>query len=252
MIITLISDWRLRDPYVAMLKGRLLTAHPDANIIDISHHIDFFNVAQSAFIMKNSYQNFPEGSIHLMLTNTAHTATAPAVLLEHDGHYFIGQDNGVFFLMFGMTGPLQGRRLSTAQNTTVEGMFHLVQAIHDSKLQEVTDEYPEFEHALGAEPIHIAPQKSIEGEIVYIDAAFNAITNIPTAMFKEAVQGGTFKMTIHSKTDWKIEKFFEHYSKTEGMFLTDNALHHLQISMYQGEVSLLASLSVGDKVEIEY
>ncbi|MCR4858589.1 MAG: SAM-dependent chlorinase/fluorinase [Bacteroidales bacterium] len=252
MIITLISDWRLRDPYVAMLKGRLLTTHPDANIIDISHHIDFFNVAQSAFIMKNSYQNFPEGSIHLMLTNTAHTATAPAVLLEHDGHYFIGQDNGVFFLMFGMKGPLQGRRLFTVHDTTVEGMFHLVQAIHDGNLHEVTEEYHDFERTLGAEPIHIAPQRSIEGEIVYIDAAFNAITNIPTAMFKEAVHGGTFKMTVHSKTEWKIEKFFEHYSKTEGMFLTNNALHHIQISMYQGEVSLLASLSVGDKVEIEY
>ncbi|MBO4504416.1 MAG: SAM-dependent chlorinase/fluorinase [Bacteroidales bacterium] len=252
MTITLISDWRLRDPYVAMLKGRLLTDLPGANVIDISHHIDFFNVAQSAFIMKNSYLSFPDGSVHLLLTNTSHTATIAPVLLEHDGHYFIGQDNGVFFLMFGKTGPLQGRRLTGDFSTTVEGMVRLAQAVYAGNVEEVTETYATFERTLGAVLFHSASQRTIEGEIVYIDAAFNAITNIPTDMFLEAVQGGAFKMSVHSKTEWKIEKYFSEYTKTDGMFLTNNALQHLQISMYQGDVALLASLSVGDRVEIRY
>ncbi len=252
MIITLISDWRLRDPYVAMLKGQILTDIPDAHVIDISHHIDFFNVAQSAFVMQNSYRGFPDGSVHLMLTNTSHTATAAPVLLEHDGHCFIGQDNGVFFLMFGKTGPLQGRRLKEGFGTTIAGMVRLAQAVREGGVEEITEAYTAFERTLGAVLFHSASQRTIEGEIVYIDAAFNAITNIPTGQFLDAVQGGTFKMTIHSKTEWKIEKYFSEYTKTDGMFLTNNALQHLQISMYQGDVALLASLSVGDKVEIEY
>ena len=43
-IITLISDWRLRDPYVAMFKGALLSESPEANLLDITHYVDVFNL----------------------------------------------------------------------------------------------------------------------------------------------------------------------------------------------------------------
>ena len=54
-IITLLSDWRLRDPYVAMLKGELWKAQPDAQILDITHYVDKFNLPQTALLMKTSY-----------------------------------------------------------------------------------------------------------------------------------------------------------------------------------------------------
>ena len=60
-IVTLISDWRTRDPYVAMFKGKLLSAVPDAEIMDISHVVDLFNVSQTAFLTLQSYRNFPRG-----------------------------------------------------------------------------------------------------------------------------------------------------------------------------------------------
>ena len=67
--ITLISDWKLRDPYVAMFKGQLLKAVPDANIIDITHAIDSFSIEQTAFILKNSYSSFPEQSLCSIFKN---------------------------------------------------------------------------------------------------------------------------------------------------------------------------------------
>ena len=88
-IITLLSDWRLRDPYVAILKGRILQALPDAQIIDITHYVDKFNIIQTALLMQTGYSSFPEGSIHLMMTNMSLYSTFSPVLLFHDGHYFI-------------------------------------------------------------------------------------------------------------------------------------------------------------------
>lgn len=252
-IITLISDWRLRDPYLAMFKGRLLSALPDAQLLDITHHIDPFDIGQSAFVMKNSYLSFPEGSVHIMLTNTSASLKEPAVVVSVDNHYFVGVDNGVFSLMFAGKGPLAGRQLAEAGDmTSLQGIVSLAQSVVKGTLDADTIEYTAFKRALGAVPVHIAPQKTIEGEIVYIDAAFNAVTNIPTQWFREAVGSKPFQMHIHSKTEWVVKRYCESYTKSEDIFLTNNALQHLQISMYQGKVALLANLSVGDKVEIEY
>lgn len=252
-IITLISDWRLRDPYLAMFKGQLLTALPEARLLDITHHIDPFDIGQAAFVMKNSYLAFPEGTIHLLLTNTTASQQDPVVVVTFDNHYFVGVDNGIFSLMFAAKGPLAGRRLASPANLpSLSGITRLVRSIANSSLEADTEEYTAFKRALGAVPVHIAPQRTIEGEIVYIDADFNAVTNIPTQWFREAVGSKPFQMTIHSKTEWVVKRYCESYTKSEDIFLTNNALQHLQISMYQGKVALLANLAVGDKVEIEY
>ena len=252
-IITLISDWRLRDPYLAMFKGQLLSVMADARLLDITHHIDPFDIRQAAFVMKNSYPAFPEGSIHLLLTNTSASQQDPAVALAFDKHYFVGTDNGIFSLMFAGDGPLKGRRLEGPDNLpSLSGITRIVKSIANNSLEADTLEYTGFKRALGPVPVHIAPQRTIEGEIVYIDADFNAVTNIPTQWFREAVGENSFKMTIHSKTEWVVRRYCESYAKSEDMFLTNNALQHLQVSMYQGKVALLASLGVGDRVEIEY
>lgn len=251
--ITLISDWRLRDPYLAMFKGDLLTAIPEAHIIDITHHIDLFNISQTAFLMKQSYKHFPEGSVHLILTNISNTSDALPVVLYYDNHYFISEDNGVFFLMFGKKTELEGRQLKAGENTsTIANMLTLAQAVLEGREQKITLEYKDFKRALSAEPMNIIPEHTIEGEIIYIDAVCNAVTNIPTQMFKETVKDSPFTAYVQSKTEWKIQKYHEKYVKEEGIYFTNNALEHIEITLFQGDVAMLASMNVGDKVVVKY
>lgn len=252
-IITLISDWRLRDPYLSMFKGQILGALPNAQILDITHHIDSFNIAQSAFLMKQSYAHFPEGTIHFILTNTSTTATEAPVVLMHNNHYFISNDNGVFFLMFGKEQNLSGHKSKddSSQNTLYQ-MIKLAEHIVSGSLEKNTLEYTDFKRILSAEPIHLEFDRTIEGEIIYIDAEFNAVTNIPTSLFKEAVQNQPFNAHIHSKTEWKTEKFHESYTDENGIYLTSCGLGNIEITMFRADVSILASLNVGDKVTIHY
>lgn len=251
--ITLISDWRLRDPYLAMFKGELLAALPDAHVLDITHQIDFFNISQTAFLMKQSYQHFPKGSIHLILTKISNTSDALPVVLYYDDHYFISDDNGVFFLMFGRKAPLEGRQMKADVNaSTLSNMLKLAQAVLKGKERDITTEYKDFKRALSAEPMNIVPERTIEGEIIYIDAVCNAVTNIPTQMFKDAVQGKSFTAYVQSKTEWKIQKFHETYVQEDGIYFTNNALEHLEITMFQGDVAMLASMKIGDKVVVKY
>lgn len=251
-IVTLISDWRTRDPYVAMFKGKLLSAVPDAEIMDISHVVDLFNVNQTAFLTLQSYNKFPKGSIHIMLTNASATSSFAPVVVEYDGHFFIGEDNGIFCIMFNLHFPITGHQYSGNTPRALDRIVELAQAVVDNKLESVTKEYTSFKRLFSALPIHFNNDKTIEGEIVYIDAYFNAITNIPVSMFKEAVGNGTFQATIQSKKEWKCQIYHESYTPEEEFYFTGNALGCLEIAMYQGNVAILADFKVGDKITIKY
>lgn len=251
-IVTLISDWRTRDPYIAMFKGSMLNAIPDALIIDISHVVDLFNLNQTAFLTKHSYKKFPEGSIHILLTNASINSQFSPVVIEYDHHYFISEDNGVLFMMFNMYGPMKGRQYVDDQINAIGKIIRLTEAVCNNTLESVTTEYLNFRHAFAPLPIHFSSERKIEGEIVYFDAYFNAVTNIPTAMFKEAVQNKPFEAIIQSKKRWGCSIYHDKYQPEEEMYLTSNALDCLEITMYQADVAILADFKVGDKVTIKY
>lgn len=253
-IITLISDWRTRDPYVAMFKGAILSAIPDAEVLDISHVVDFFNLQQTAFLTKQSYHRFPNGSVHILLTNTSINSNFTPIVVEYDHHYFVGEDNGIFFMMFNTVFPVKGFQYKGDETNTLQKIVLLLQAVCNNTIEKVAEEYEStrFKRLFAPLPIHFPMDKTIEGEIVYIDANFNAITNIPTAMFKEAVQNNAFETIIHSKKDWSCRIYHDKYLPEEELYLTSNALDCLEITMYQGNVAILADFKVGDKITIKY
>ncbi|MBP5497013.1 MAG: SAM-dependent chlorinase/fluorinase [Bacteroidales bacterium] len=252
-IITLLSDWRLRDPYVAMLKGELWKAQPDAQILDITHYVDKFNLPQTALLMKTSYTSFPEGSIHLLLTNMSLNSTFAPVVLQHNGHWFIGEDNGIFFLMFGQEAALKGYQLAKTQGNSLSQILQLIRLIADDQLSGNTNEYLNFKRMFTETAEHSAENQQIEGTIIYIDAFYNAITDIPVAMFEKAVGNRDFTATIQSKGMWTITAHADSYKPLDDeMYLCHNALGLIEITGYQSDVSILADLEPGDKIFIKY
>lgn len=57
-IITLLTDFGLKDAYVGLMKGVILSVNPSAVIIDITHHVDPHDLTQAAYIIKSSYRYF--------------------------------------------------------------------------------------------------------------------------------------------------------------------------------------------------
>ena len=252
-IITLLGDWRLRDPYVAMLKGELLKAQPEAQLIDITHYVDKFNLLQTALLMKTSYTSFPEGTVHLILTNMSLNSTFSPVALFHNGHWFIGEDNGVFFLMFGQEAALKGFQLADNEGNALQQTLLMLQHIAAGNLADKASEYLNFKRMFIELPDHSGESRQIEGHIVYVDAFNNAVTDIPASMFAKAVGKRPFTATIQSKGVWTITKHFGQYEASENeMFLSDNALGLLEVASFQSDVAVLADLEPGDKIIIKY
>lgn len=95
-IVTLLTDFGSADSYVAEIKGVILSAVPDATLVDISHAISPGDVGAAAYVLHRAWRKFPPGSIHLGVVDPGVGTTRAALVLEAHGHRFVGPDNGLF------------------------------------------------------------------------------------------------------------------------------------------------------------
>ena len=94
-VTTLTTDFGLDDPYVAAMKGAILSINPRLTIVDICHTIEPQNIAQAAFILSTTYHYFPEGTIHIVVVDPGVGTERQAVLLVTPSAFFLAPDNGV-------------------------------------------------------------------------------------------------------------------------------------------------------------
>ena len=99
-LVSLTTDYGSKDFYVADLKAAILSKYRDTMLIDISHHIDHFDILQAAFFVKNALASFPAGTIHIIAVNCNYKRKSEFICYERDGHFFVGPNNGVFSLIF--------------------------------------------------------------------------------------------------------------------------------------------------------
>jgi S-adenosylmethionine hydrolase len=104
-VITLTTDFGLKDHFVGAIKGTIYRELADAKIVDISHAISPFNIQECAYILKNSYKAFPDGTIHIVGVDSEPTTENQHIAVLVDGHYFIGANNGVVSLITAEINP---------------------------------------------------------------------------------------------------------------------------------------------------
>ena len=95
-IITLTTDFGVIDPYVAMIKGVILSVNPGATIIDITHQVSAGSIMEGATIIKDTYPYFPPGTIHIGVIDPGVGSKRRPITVIADNHFFVGPDNGLF------------------------------------------------------------------------------------------------------------------------------------------------------------
>jgi hypothetical protein len=95
-IVTLLSDFGLRDYYVAAIKGVMLGINPELRFIDISHMIPPQDVHSGAFTLGQAYSYFPLGTVHLAVVDPGVGTERKALVAAAGGQFFVGPDNGIF------------------------------------------------------------------------------------------------------------------------------------------------------------
>src|SRR5207247_8431838 len=95
-VITLTTDFGLRDPYVAEMKAVILSIRRDVQVVDVTHDVQRHDITEGALALEAAVPFFPAGTIHVAVVDPGVGTTRRGIALESRGHVFIGPDNGLF------------------------------------------------------------------------------------------------------------------------------------------------------------
>lgn len=254
-IVTLTTDWNKDDYYSGSLKGKILGLCDRVRIVDISHKVPPFNISHAAFILRNSYQHFPPGSIHIIGVNTEGSEEIPYLLVEYKKHFFIGTDNGIFGLLFSE----EPDRIISLRTRGERQSFSSFSIFAETACKIASGEKPESLGKVVREfkrriPIRAAIEKNVlTGSVIYIDSFRNAITNISKDLFDRVGEGRDFEIFVQSN-HYVIKKINRYYHETPpGEILAlFNSVGLLEIAMNQGNAADLLGLSTNSGIRVKF
>ena len=252
-VVTLTSDFGLRDHYVALIKGALLRRHQPLNIVDITHQIDNYDIVQAAFLFKNAWRAFPPGTIHLLSVNDFYNRDQPFVAIRFEAHYFIGPDNGLFSLIFD-TVPEEIYLLTIPSDPRFPLMEVFGEAVGHiaagRPFEAIGPPAGDLLQRLTFQPV-IGPAR-IRGTVIHIDNYENAIVNISRALFEQV--GGQRPFALFFKRHDPITQLSEHYYDVPvgEPLCRFNSADLVEIAVNMGKASTLLGLTLEDTVQIDF
>ena len=214
-IITLTTDYGLKDHFVGALKGKILSEYSEAKIIDISHDIDPFNTVEASYIIGASYASFPKGTVHLVGVDMESNKENQHIVMQWNDHYFIAADNGILSMLSQKIVPqkmvainIHDRLLSEAVDLDV---FVKV-ACHLAKgglMNVIGKEINSIKQVTDLQAVLAVDGNSLKGHVIYIDHFGNIVTNISKKYFIEVAKGRPYEIVLKTKN---IKTILPNYS----------------------------------------
>ncbi len=254
-MITLTSDFGLKDPYVAEMKGVILTINPESLIVDITHDIEKFNIGVAAFTLASAASYFPKGTIHLAVIDPGVGTQRRPILVQTKSGFFIGPDNGVLMLAAQSQGVKRTYELSnpnlmlTKISNTFHGrdIFAPAAAYLDKGVK--PDEFgPEIENPV---LLRFAAVKrstgALTGEVLFVDGFGNIITNIQK---KDMLGSKTLNIKLNEVSlKLKFGKAYAEAEPGEPIVLVGSS-GFVEITVNLGNAARKLNAKVGDKITV--
>jgi len=214
-IITLTTDFGLKDHFVGALKGSIYKELADAMVVDISHAISPFNIHECAYILKNCYQNFPKGTIHIIGVDAEPTPDNQHIAVLLNGHYFISANNGVIGLILAEVPPEKVVEINipNPENGSFPVLDVFVKvACHIARggtLEVVGKAFGKLTEVVADAPSVTDNGNRLVGSVAYIDNYGNVVTNIHRNFFEAYRKGRDFVLNARTA---KIKVIHHKYS----------------------------------------
>jgi S-adenosylmethionine hydrolase len=214
-IITLISDYGLKDHFVGALKGKILSEYSEATIIDISHHIDAFNTVEASYVIGSSYSSFPKGTVHLIGVDLELNKENQHIVMQWNDHYFIAADNGILSMLTQKIVPQKIVAINIHDrlpNEATDLDVFVKVACHIAKgglLNVIGKEIKAIKQVTDLQAVAADDGNSLKGYVVYIDHFGNVVTNITKKQFLEAAKSRPYEIVMRTKN---IKTILPNYS----------------------------------------
>lgn len=185
-IVTLTTDFGGRDWFVGAMKGVILSLHPKAIIVDLTHDIASGDIRGGAFSLMAAHALFPKATVHVAVIDPGVGSSRQAIAVQTANYFFVGPDNGVLSFALAREKIQSVRRLENEEffRKPVSRTFHgrdvfAPVAAHLSRGVPVAELGPPLQHYAKLDwPQVQVRDNRMDGEIVYVDRFGNLITNI--------------------------------------------------------------------------
>ena len=273
-IVTLTTDFGHKDFSVSVIKGALIQQISNVTIIDISHEISPYNPSETAYILKNAFRSFPNGSIHIIGVESEWTPENSHIVMEFEEHYFISSDNGVLSLI---KEDLNASKIveinihkKVISTFPVLDVFINVAAhiARKGKLEVIGKSITDIKELTNIKPVINKDKNQILGSVIYIDNYGNLVTSIKESLFYEVGKSRSF--TIFARSI-KFKNIYKSYSQAIDFNLPKgkreedgkkialfNTAGHLELAVYKsnpltvGGAGSLFGLGYRDPVTVQF
>lgn len=253
-VVTLTTDFGIRDPYVATMKGVILRIAPAVTLVDISHDIAPHSVTEAAYILAGAYRYFPAGTIHLAVVDPGVGGGRRAVAVRSGEHRFVAPDNGLLTL------ALRGEKWEAVELTNdrywlpnVSHTFHgrdlfapvaahLARGVPLDWLGPAVNDLSQLPWPAPSR----TPEGTVIGHVVHVDRFGNLITDIPADLLEDL---GSVRIEIGSL---QMERLSETYAEgTPGQILALIGSHgYLEVAVREGSAASMTGLGTGAPVAL--
>lgn len=256
-IITLLTDFGTADGYVGAMKGVILSLNPGARLIDLTHDIAPQDVMDGALALSNAAPYFPSGTIHVAVVDPGVGGERKPLLVEWNGCYLIGPDNGLLSLAFPDSKPdavyhlTQRSKFLESISSTFHGrdIFapvagHVSLGVKPHEFGKRLDQWVEIDL-----PRPGARDGRLEGEVIHVDRFGNLITNIRTQDLERHLETSTLQISVAGAVIAGIRKNYAEVPEGE-LLAVIGSRGHLEISQNKGSAANRLSAGRGTPVVI--
>ncbi len=252
-IITLLTDFGLKDHFVGTMKGVIYSINPDAVITDITHEISPQDIFEGSFNLYQSYKYFPHGTVHMAVVDPGVGGERKCIIIKTDRYTYIGPDNGILslavqdecdkpdiyeinnkkYLLENVSNTFHGRDIFAPVSA------HISAGIEAGDIGKPVSEYNKIEF-----PKIEEEGASLSARIIFIDKFGNLITNIDNS-YVDRIERIELK-------DIVINNISASYNQDspDSVIALPGSTNFLEISIYMSNAAKVLGIKRDDKVSV--
>ena len=254
MIITLTTDFGLRDSFVGTMKGVILSIAPTVQIVDITHGITAGDIRGGAFALMTAAPFFPDGTIHVAVIDPGVGSARKAIAIRTGRAIFLGPDNGVLSWAVKEENAFEIRRVENSEVflPQVSNTFHgrdlfapaAAWLVTNREFRQLGPELAGFHRTDWPNPIRV--DEGWKTEVIHVDTYGNAVTAFP------AVQAnGAQAVLLPEGKRIPFERFYAAVPRGSSLAVIGSS-GFVEIAINQGDAARELSLRTGSEVIIVF
>ena len=264
-IITLTTDFGLRDHFVGVMKGVILSINPDVELIDLSHAISSYDITGGALTLAQSYHYFPPSTIHLVVVDPGVGSARRPILATTARYHLVAPDNGVLSMVYEREETLEVRHVTADHYwlKPVSNTFHgrdifapvaawLSKGVTPDNFGDLITDYVKLSRSRATRR-QGAGETRVEGTVLTVDKFGNLITNLTSEDIPELFSGSPpdFRIVVNRREIASLRQSYAEGQPRE-VFAILGSSGFIEIATHRGSAAQALDAAAGAPVTVRF